>query len=85
MGDIRQIGLMAGIELVKDRRAMEPYPLEEKAGIRVIQEARRRGVILRPLGNVIVLMPPLAISRAQLRELMNCTYDSIQAVTGKKE
>ncbi|MBI2167548.1 MAG: adenosylmethionine--8-amino-7-oxononanoate transaminase [Candidatus Omnitrophica bacterium] len=85
VGDIRQIGLMAGIELVRDRRAMEPYPLKEKTGIRVIQEARRRGVILRPLGNVIVLMPPLAISRAQLRELIHCTYDSIQAVTGGRK
>lgn len=83
VGDIRQAGFMVGIELVKDRRAMTPYPLKEKVGIRIIQEARRRGVILRPLGNVIVLMPPLSISRAELGKLLDCTYDSIQTVTEK--
>lgn len=84
VGDIRQVGFMVGIELVEDRRIKLPYPLEEKMGIRVIQEARRRGLILRPLGNVIVLMPPLAISRKELEELVEGTYDSILAVTEKR-
>lgn len=83
VGDIRQVGFMVGIELVEDRLTRKPYPLEKKTGIRVIQEARRQGVILRPLGNVIVLMPPLGISRAQLGELVDCTYNSIRRVTGE--
>lgn len=81
VGDIRQVGFMVGIELVKDRRTKKPYPLGEKIGIRVIQEARKKGLILRPLGNVIVLMPPLAISQSVLEELVDRTYDSIQSVT----
>ncbi len=81
VGDIRQVGFMAGIELVDNRTTRKPYPLEKKMGIRVIQTARKKGVILRPLGNVIVLMPPLGISQGELAELLNCTYESIRDVT----
>ena len=81
VGDIRQVGFMVGIELVQDKKTKRPYPLENKIGIQVIQEARKKGVILRPLGNVIVLMPPLGISDQDLDELLDKTYDSIFQVT----
>jgi len=81
VGDIRQAGFMVGIELVEDRKTKRPYPVEKKIGICVIREARKRGVILRPLGNVIVLMPPLGISHSELCELADKTYESIQSVT----
>ncbi|MEW5804776.1 MAG: adenosylmethionine--8-amino-7-oxononanoate transaminase [bacterium] len=81
VGDIRQKGLMAGIELVRDKISKEPYGWEEKMGIRVIQEARKMGVILRPLGDVIVLMPPLSISAAELDQLLSVTLQSIRQVT----
>ena len=81
VGDIRQVGFMSGIELIEDRTARKPYPTEKKVGIRVIQETRKRGVILRPLGNVIVLMPPFAISAGELNRLLDVTYDSIEKVT----
>ncbi|OYT70831.1 MAG: adenosylmethionine--8-amino-7-oxononanoate transaminase [Chloracidobacterium sp. CP2_5A] len=71
VGDIRQRGLMAGIELVADRHARTPLPPEWLAGYRVTNRCRDYGVILRPLGNVVVLMPPLAISTAQADELTN--------------
>ncbi|MEK7878972.1 MAG: adenosylmethionine--8-amino-7-oxononanoate transaminase, partial [candidate division NC10 bacterium] len=58
VADIRQRGVMVGIELMRDREKKIPYGSAERVGGRVIEEARRRGVILRPLGNVIVLMPP---------------------------
>jgi adenosylmethionine-8-amino-7-oxononanoate aminotransferase len=66
VGDIRQRGLIAGIELVRDRATNEPYPWAEKRGIRVCQHAMTEGVWLRPLGNVIVILPPLAISLEEL-------------------
>ncbi len=78
VGDIRQAGFMVGIELVRNRKTKEPFPLKEKAGIRVIQKAREKGAILRPLGNVIVLMPPLAIAENELNQLLDMTYTSIQ-------
>ena len=81
VGDIRHLGMMVGIELVADKTTKEEYPLEAKMGIRVIKEARRRGLILRPLGNVIVLMPPLGISLDELSEVLSTTYHSIKTVT----
>lgn len=81
IGDIRHVGFMIGIELVADRDTKKPFPLERKMGMRVIEEARKKGVILRPLGNVIVLMPPLVISRSELHELLDVTYSSIRTVT----
>jgi adenosylmethionine-8-amino-7-oxononanoate aminotransferase len=66
VGHVRQCGLIAGIELVRDRATKEPYPWAEKRGQRVCDHARSEGVLLRPLGNVIVIMPPLAITLEQL-------------------
>ena len=71
VGDVRQCGLLAGIELVRDRTTGEPFPWPEKRGIRVCEAARAEGVLLRPLGNVIVIMPPLAISLDELDKI--CT------------
>jgi adenosylmethionine-8-amino-7-oxononanoate aminotransferase len=81
VGDVRQWGLMAGIELVRDRNTLAPYPAAEKIGMRVIVEARRQGVILRPLGNVIVLMPPLCISQDELSLLCTATRQAIIRIT----
>ncbi|MCX5804587.1 MAG: adenosylmethionine--8-amino-7-oxononanoate transaminase [Proteobacteria bacterium] len=82
VGEIRQAGFMVGIELVKSKKTKHPYQPKEKIGQQVIMEARKRGVIIRPLGDVIVLMPPLAIEESTLQELVNVTYESIKAVTG---
>lgn len=81
VGDIRQVGFMVGVELVRSRETKEPYELKEKIGIQVIQEARKRGVIIRPLGNVIVLMPPLSMEIKELKELLNVVYQSIKFAT----
>ncbi|MBI2917845.1 MAG: adenosylmethionine--8-amino-7-oxononanoate transaminase [Chloroflexi bacterium] len=81
VGDIRQLGFMVGIELVKDRDTKEPFPYEAKTGIKVIKEARKRGLVIRPLGDVIVLMPPLSISREELATLLEIVHESIRSVT----
>jgi adenosylmethionine---8-amino-7-oxononanoate aminotransferase len=81
VGDVRQRGLMVGIELVRNRHTRESFPPVEKVGIRVILAARSRGVVLRPLGNVIVLMPPLSIRPDQLHALCTVTREAIQQVT----
>jgi len=81
VGDIRQAGFMVGIELVKDRGKKRPYEPKEKIGQRVILEARKMGVVIRPLGDVIVLMPPLSIDMDTLGQLLDVTYKSIKLVT----
>jgi adenosylmethionine-8-amino-7-oxononanoate aminotransferase len=83
VGDIRQRGLMVGIELVADRATKGPYPEHERVGWRVIDRARRFGAIIRPLGDVIVLMPPLAIPDDLLEQLVTITTDSIADTTGR--
>jgi len=82
VGDVRQKGMMVGIELVRDKEKKTPYHWNEKIGIKVCQEARGRNVLLRPLGNVIVLMPPLVISKQELETLLDVTYGAIKKVTG---
>ena len=81
VGEVRQEGFMAGIELVKDKNTKAMYKQAERVGHRVIMEARRHGVIIRPLSDVIVLMPPIAIEEPTLKRLLDVTYMSIRAVT----
>jgi adenosylmethionine---8-amino-7-oxononanoate aminotransferase len=78
VAEIRRRGFMVGIEL-------RGYPLELRMGHRVTLEARRRGAIVRPLGDVLVLMPPLAISEAELERLVGITAEAIDAVTSAVE
>ena len=72
---------MVGIELVKNKKMNTPYALKDKIGIRVCQHLRSKGVILRPLGPVIVLMPPLSIDLETLDELIQKTYEAIKETT----
>jgi adenosylmethionine-8-amino-7-oxononanoate aminotransferase len=77
VAEIRQRGFMVGIELAE-------RPLHERAGHRVTLAARRRGAVIRPLGDVVVLMPALAISEADLRRLVAITAASItEAMSGE--
>lgn len=80
VGDVRQKGLMAGIEIVRDRRAREPHPSEAKVGQRVVRKAREKGVILRPLGDVIVLMPPLSSTAPEIEHLVRTAAWAADAV-----
>ena len=80
VGDIRQKGFMVGIELVKNKQTKKPYRWEERVGIKVCQQVRKYGVILRPLGNVIVLMPPLVITKKELKIILDAAYKSIQDI-----
>jgi len=81
VGDIRQCGIIAGIELVKNKETKGPFPREEKIGIKVCLEARKRGLISRPLEDVIVIMPPLSIDICQLNKVIDIIYESIKSVT----
>jgi adenosylmethionine-8-amino-7-oxononanoate aminotransferase len=80
VGDIRQVGLVAGIELVRDWQTRKPFDLRERAGIRVCEAMAKRGVLTRPIGNVIVLIPPYCTTRAQLQKMVSALSEAIAEV-----
>ncbi len=69
VGDIRQCGLMVGIELVVNKTTREPFPFSARMGDRVATECRRLGLLIRPIGNVVILVPPLSASERELRRM----------------
>jgi adenosylmethionine-8-amino-7-oxononanoate aminotransferase len=77
VGDLRRRGLMVGIELVEDRASKREYPFEARKGHAVCLAARKHGVILRPLGNVIVLMPPLSLTVDEASLMMHAVREAI--------
>jgi adenosylmethionine-8-amino-7-oxononanoate aminotransferase len=80
VGEVRQRGLMVGIELVRDRDSREPFPAEARAAWNLCQRLRRRGILIRPLGEVVVLMPPLSITSEELRLLAGAVGDELLAI-----
>jgi len=82
VGDIRQVGLVAGIELVKNWRTREPFALRERVGIRVCEAMARRGVLTRPIGNVIVLMPPYCATPQQITRMIRVLSQSVLETLG---
>ncbi len=81
VGDVRNKGLMAGIEIVMDRDTKQSYPVSMRMGKRVADRAMDYGVLLRPLGDVVVLMPPPGIEMDDLKKLMKAAYRAVREVT----
>ena len=82
VSDVRQWGYMIGIELVEDKASHRSYLPEKRIGHKVIIEARKRNLMIRPLGDIIILMPPLSITDHELALLLDTVYDCIRSVTG---
>lgn len=81
VGDIRQCGFMVGIELVPDRQTRSPYPLELRVGHLVAKACRARGLLLRPLGNILVLVPPLSTRPRELTRMVAILHRAILETT----
>ena len=82
VGDIRQHGMILAMELVKDKSTMEPFPWQERRGLRVYQHSITREALLRPLGNVTYFMPPYVISENEIRHLATVATEGIDKATG---
>ncbi|MDP3089508.1 MAG: adenosylmethionine--8-amino-7-oxononanoate transaminase [Nitrospira sp.] len=80
VGEIRQRGMMVSIELVRNKTSREAIPLQARIGHRIAMEARRRGLLLRPIGNVIVLMPPLSVTPRELQRMTTILQEAIMRV-----
>lgn len=83
VGDIRRVGLAVGVELVSDWRSREPFDLRDQAGIRVCRAMARRGVLTRPIGNVVVLMPPYCTTDDQAQEMVAALAQALSAELAK--
>lgn len=79
--EVRQVGLIMGIELEKDVSIHEPYDVDDAIGAKVAYCAREKGLIVRPIGDVVILMPPLASTSAQIEEMLDILYEAIRHIT----
>jgi len=81
VAEVRQCGMIVAIELVKDKITREPFPWQERRGLRVYQHALQQGVLLRPLGNVVYFMPPFVITPEEIRLMAAAAWQGIQHAT----
>ena len=82
VGDIRQDGLVVGVELVDDWRTRKAFPLKAQVGARVCEQMAKRGVLTRSIGNVVPLLPPYCTTDAQVKRMVRVLRESIEAVLG---
>jgi adenosylmethionine-8-amino-7-oxononanoate aminotransferase len=80
VGEVRRRGMMVGIELVADRATKQPFPWQERRGVQVCDRAAKKGVFIRPLGDVVVLMPPLSISPGEIDRLTTVVAECLDEV-----
>ena len=79
VGDVRQTGLIAAIEIVADKATRAPFAAEERRGLRVYRHGLERGVVLRPLGNVVYFMPPYCITPEEIDRMVGVAVEGIEA------
>ena len=82
-GEFRQTGMIAAVELVRNRETLEPFSMEQRVGHQIFLEGLKREVVLRPLGDVVYFIPPLVIEPGQIEAMMNAAHESIEAVLKK--
>jgi len=78
VGDVRQLGMTLAIEMVKDKEKKIPFPWQQRRGLKVYQYALGKGVLLRPLGNVVYFMPPYVITPEQIEHLAETAWRGIE-------
>jgi len=81
VGEVRQTGMIAAVELVRDKGRLEPYPWQERRGLRVYEHGLARGVLLRPLGNVVYFMPPYVITEEEIDLMVEVAAEGIDRAT----
>ena len=82
VADVRQTGMIAAIELVRDKATREPFPSTERRGLRVYRHGLERGVVLRPLGNVVYFMPPFCVTTDEIDLMVEVAIEGIQTAIG---
>jgi adenosylmethionine-8-amino-7-oxononanoate aminotransferase len=81
VAEVRQTGMIVAIEMVKEKQTREPYPWQERRGLKVYQHGLKNGVLLRPLGNVVYFMPPYVITEDEIDMMTNVAFEGINIAT----
>jgi adenosylmethionine-8-amino-7-oxononanoate aminotransferase len=81
VAEVRQTGMIAAIETVRDRKSREPYDWRERRGLRIYRHALERGVLLRPIGNVVYFMPPYVITPEEIDHVVTVAREGIELAT----
>jgi adenosylmethionine-8-amino-7-oxononanoate aminotransferase len=69
VGDVRQTGMILAVEIVENRESRNPFPPDMRVGWRISEHCKKFGLLTRPIGDVLLIMPPLSTTRSQL---VNC-------------
>jgi adenosylmethionine-8-amino-7-oxononanoate aminotransferase len=78
IADVRQTGMIAALELVRDKATRNPFPAAERRGLRVYRHGLERGALLRPLGNVVYFMPPYCITPEEIDFMVGAAVEGIE-------
>ena len=80
VGDVRYIGMVAAFELVKDRETKKPFPFEDRIGLKVYKKGLKKGLLLRPLGDIVYLFLPLCLTEEELMDIIERTYSVLTSL-----
>lgn len=80
VGDVRQQGMIAVVELVKDKMTKEQYDFRDRTASKVCDLAFKKGIIIRPLGDTIYFMPPYVINNKEIDKMLDVTYEAIKEI-----
>ncbi|MDT7041130.1 adenosylmethionine--8-amino-7-oxononanoate transaminase [Candidatus Nitronereus thalassa] len=81
VGNIRQCGMMVGIEFIQNKNTKTQMPLTDRIGHKIAMECRRRGLLIRPIGNIVILVPPLVTTKQELQQMLSILIDSCRQVS----
>ena len=81
VAEVRQRGMIVAVELVREKATRQPYPWQERRGLRIYRHALSRGVLLRPIGNVVYFMPPYVITPEQIDLVVEVAREGIELAT----
>ncbi len=83
-GEYRQTGMIGALELVQDQKNLTPFPIDRRLGFEIFREGLKRGLFLRPLGNVVYFIPPYAIEKDEIKMMIRAAAESVRAVLDKE-
>ena len=85
VGDVRYIGVIGAIELVKDKKTKEGFGFRKRIGLEIYKKGLKRSLVLRPLGDIIYLFPPLCIDKADIEYILRNTYEVVRVLSARTQ